>query len=108
MIVSPSTFYLSPTLFLVVDLLFQSELVCWVPETTPSELERATAGALEAYRKWRDVPIQQRQRVFFRLQQLIREHTEELAVSITTEQGQTNNILYHYALSIYIFYQYIL
>ena len=67
-----------------------------MPETTPSELERATTGALAAYRKWRDVPIQQRQRVFFRLQQLIREHTEELAVSITTEQGGfTPSMHYH-------------
>jgi len=33
--------------------------------------------------------VQQRQRVFFELQRLIREHTEEIAVCITTEQGKT-------------------
>ena len=93
-----------------------NKLVCWVPESTPDELRRAEEGALAAFKKWRDVPIQQRQvraplqyllhrrrfrprhvtplfpssqRVMFRLQQLIREATEELAVSITTEQGKT-------------------
>ena len=30
-----------------------------------------------------------RQRVFLQLQQLIRDHTEELAASITLEQGKT-------------------
>jgi malonate-semialdehyde dehydrogenase (acetylating) / methylmalonate-semialdehyde dehydrogenase len=35
------------------------------------------------------MPIQQRQRVYFKFQQLIRENTEELARSITVEQGKT-------------------
>jgi hypothetical protein len=35
---------------------------------------------------WREVPIQQRQRVMFKLQHLIRENTEALAESITREQ----------------------
>lgn len=65
------------------------ELLCYVPKTTLEELTRAEKGALEAYRSWREVPIQQRQRVFFKLQHLIREHTEEIALSITTEQGKT-------------------
>lgn len=65
------------------------EIVCRVPQSTPEELARAEAGAKEAFIKWKEVPIQQRQRVFFKFQALIREHTEELAHSITTEQGKT-------------------
>jgi malonate-semialdehyde dehydrogenase (acetylating) / methylmalonate-semialdehyde dehydrogenase len=65
------------------------ELVCRVPQSTPEELARAEAGAKEAYLAWKEVPIQQRQRVFFKFQALIREHTEALAHSITIEQGKT-------------------
>mmetsp|Transcript_28534 Transcript_28534/g.47919 ORF Transcript_28534/g.47919 Transcript_28534/m.47919 type:complete len:304 (-) Transcript_28534:2369-3280(-) len=65
------------------------ELLCRVPQSTPEELQRAEAGAIEAFKKWKEVPVQQRQRVMFKLQALIREHTEELALSITREQGKT-------------------
>jgi malonate-semialdehyde dehydrogenase (acetylating)/methylmalonate-semialdehyde dehydrogenase len=37
------------------------EVVCRVPQSTPEELKRAEAGAIEAFKTWRDVPIQQRQ-----------------------------------------------
>ncbi|KAJ1442283.1 methylmalonate-semialdehyde dehydrogenase [Ochromonadaceae sp. CCMP2298] len=65
------------------------ELLCLVPQSTPEELSRAEQGAVEAFKTWKEVPVQQRQRVFFKLQALIREHTEEIAVSITREQGKT-------------------
>ena len=65
------------------------EVVSLLPQTTPEELARAEAGAQEAYLKWKEVSISQRQRVFFKFQQLIRDHTENLAHSITTEQGKT-------------------
>eukprot|EP01041_Mallomonas_annulata_P002592 gene2592-5067_t len=65
------------------------EVVGLVPLSTPDELCNAEKGASDAYLSWRDVPVQQRQRVFFNFQRLIREHTEELALNITTEQGKT-------------------
>lgn len=65
------------------------ETVCLVPQSTKEELERAAAGAAEAFKTWREVPVQQKQRIYFKLQALIREHTEALALSITTEQGKT-------------------
>lgn len=65
------------------------EIVCMVPKSTIEELREAELGACEAFKLWKEVPIQQKQRVFFKLQHLIREYTEELAVSITTEQGKT-------------------
>jgi acyl-CoA reductase-like NAD-dependent aldehyde dehydrogenase len=60
-----------------------------VPKSTNAELKEAELGAYEAFKLWKEVPVQQKQRVFFKLQHLIREYTEELAVSITTEQGKT-------------------
>ncbi|CAM9391735.1 unnamed protein product, partial [Phaeothamnion confervicola] len=65
------------------------ELVCETPQSTHAEMEAAVASASEAFQKWRLMPVQQRQRVFFNLQQLIRDNTEQLAHSITTEQGKT-------------------
>jgi malonate-semialdehyde dehydrogenase (acetylating)/methylmalonate-semialdehyde dehydrogenase len=65
------------------------EVVCQVPCSTDEELRRAEAGATAAFKTWKEVPVQQRQRVFFKFQDLIRSHTEELALSITTEQGKT-------------------
>ena len=65
------------------------ELVVNVPQSTPEELQRAVEGAQEAFLKWREVPVQQRQRVFFKLQQLVRDNTETLAQLIILEGGKT-------------------
>jgi delta 1-pyrroline-5-carboxylate dehydrogenase len=37
------------------------EILGYVPQSTREELERAEKGAYEAYKKWKEVPIQQRQ-----------------------------------------------
>ena len=66
-----------------------NELIGLVPQSTPSELKEAEEGAQAAFKKWKEVPVQQRQRVMFKFQALIREHTEDLAASITKEQGKT-------------------
>jgi malonate-semialdehyde dehydrogenase (acetylating)/methylmalonate-semialdehyde dehydrogenase len=65
------------------------EVVCTVPDATKAELDAAVAAAVRAAPAWAATPVQQRQRIFFKLQALIREHTEELAASITREQGKT-------------------
>ncbi|CAM9398519.1 unnamed protein product, partial [Laminaria digitata] len=64
-------------------------LVCRVPRSTHEEMEAAVSSAQEAFLSWRDVPVQHRARVMFKLQGLIRERTEELAAIITMEQGKT-------------------
>ena len=66
-------------------------LVALTPESTPAELREASDGAQEAFRAWREVPVQQRARVNLRLQALIRDerNTEALAAAITREQGKT-------------------
>ncbi|KAM3569187.1 hypothetical protein VYU27_008714 [Nannochloropsis oceanica] len=65
------------------------ELLGRVPESTQGELDAAVAAASAAFPAWRDTPVQQRQRVMFKLQHLIRERTDDLAESITREQGKT-------------------
>ncbi|OQR87910.1 methylmalonate-semialdehyde dehydrogenase, mitochondrial precursor [Achlya hypogyna] len=66
-----------------------NEVVCQVPEATQAEMQAAADAAKEAFKTWKEVPIQHRQRVMLKLQALVREHTEELAHSITKEQGKT-------------------
>ncbi|CAB1121155.1 ALDH [Ectocarpus sp. CCAP 1310/34] len=63
--------------------------VCRVPRSTSAEMEAAVSSSKEAFSTWRHVPVQHRSRVMFKLQGLIRERTEELAASITLEQGKT-------------------
>lgn len=42
------------------------EVVCQVPQSTPEELQRAEEGAKEAFKKWKEVPVQQRQVSIFK------------------------------------------
>ena len=63
--------------------------IAQVPQSTPSELESAVASAKTAFESWRNVPIQQRQRVMLKYQDLIRQYTDDIANLITLEQGKT-------------------
>ncbi|KAL0335037.1 UNVERIFIED_CONTAM: Methylmalonate-semialdehyde dehydrogenase [acylating], mitochondrial [Sesamum radiatum] len=65
------------------------EVVSRVPLTTKDEFKSAVAAAKEAFPSWRNTPITTRQRVMFKLQDLIRKNTDKLALNITTEQGKT-------------------
>jgi len=66
-----------------------NELVCKVPEATQAEMKHATEVAQKAFQTWREVPVTTRSRYMFKLQQLIVEHTDEIAKSIVQEQGKT-------------------
>lgn len=37
------------------------DLLCMVPQSTPEELQRAEDGAIEAFKTWKEVPVQQKQ-----------------------------------------------
>ncbi|KAK4438080.1 Methylmalonate-semialdehyde dehydrogenase [acylating], mitochondrial [Sesamum alatum] len=65
------------------------EVVSRVPLTTKEEFKSAVAAAKEAFPSWRNTPITTRQRVMFKLQELIRKNMDKLALNITTEQGKT-------------------
>ena len=65
------------------------ELVGKVPESTSAEVQQAIDVAQSTFKEWRNVPIQQRQRVMLQYQSLLREYTEDLAYWITLENGKT-------------------
>lgn len=52
-------------------------------------MRAAAENAAEAFKSWREVPVQQRVRVNLKFQQLIRDNMDALAASITQEQGKT-------------------
>ncbi len=65
------------------------EVVARVPFATREEVELAVATAQEAFQTWRSTSLGARMRIMLKLQQLIREHTGELAELITREHGKT-------------------
>ncbi|BBH09240.1 aldehyde dehydrogenase 6B2 [Prunus dulcis] len=65
------------------------EVVSQVPLTTNEEFKAAVSAAKQAFQSWRHTPVTARQRVMFKLQELIRRDIDKLALNITTEQGKT-------------------
>ncbi|KAG2453906.1 hypothetical protein HYH02_002110 [Chlamydomonas schloesseri] len=60
-----------------------------LPLTTKAEFNAAVKAAADAFPKWRSTPVPTRVRVMFKFQELIRANMEELARSVTMEQGKT-------------------
>ncbi|KAF5207976.1 Methylmalonate-semialdehyde dehydrogenase [acylating] protein [Thalictrum thalictroides] len=65
------------------------EVVSQVPLTTNEEFKAAVSAAKQAFPSWRNTPVTTRQRIMFKLQELIRRDTDKLAKNITMEQGKT-------------------
>lgn len=66
-----------------------NEVLGKVPDMTDKEFNQAVQVAKDAFHDWKLVPIQQRQRIMLKLQQAIRDHTDDLAHLITLENGKT-------------------
>ena len=65
------------------------EVLARVPFATADEVAAAVASAQAAFKSWRKTPIGTRSRIFLKLQQLIREQMDDLAATLTAEQGKT-------------------
>jgi malonate-semialdehyde dehydrogenase (acetylating)/methylmalonate-semialdehyde dehydrogenase len=67
------------------------ELLAKVPygAHTAADVEQAVKAASEAYRSWSQLPVMKRVQPLYKLKQLLEEHAEELARTITTECGKT-------------------
>lgn len=64
------------------------ELIAYVPISSKEDVEQAVKVAKEAFQEWKDVPVPKRARIFFKFQQLLVDHWEELAELITIENGK--------------------
>lgn len=64
------------------------EIVGRVPDATDAQLDTAVSAAQRAFAAWRTTPVDERRTVLAACASVVREHTEELAVLLTTEQGK--------------------
>jgi malonate-semialdehyde dehydrogenase (acetylating) / methylmalonate-semialdehyde dehydrogenase len=55
---------------------------------TVEEVGRAVSAAQEAYTSWRAVSLSRRQEFFFRIRQLVRDRTDDIARILTNEHGK--------------------
>jgi malonate-semialdehyde dehydrogenase (acetylating)/methylmalonate-semialdehyde dehydrogenase len=64
------------------------EVLARVPFSTQAEIGEAISAAQKAFTTWKNTPIPARARIFFKLQELIRNNLDRLASSITAELGK--------------------
>ncbi|KAI6646652.1 Methylmalonate-semialdehyde dehydrogenase, mitochondrial-like [Oopsacas minuta] len=66
-----------------------NEVITRVPCATQDEMKAAVDSAQSSFASWSEQSVLSRQRVMFRLQELIRENQGKIAKLITEEQGKT-------------------
>jgi malonate-semialdehyde dehydrogenase (acetylating)/methylmalonate-semialdehyde dehydrogenase len=66
-----------------------NNLVTRVPQSTDAELRAAVESAQKAFPAWKNTSVMARQQIMFKFTNLVREHWDRLAASITLEQGKT-------------------
>lgn len=59
-----------------------------VPVTTESEMTRAIESAERAFLEWRNVPVPTRVRYFFKYQELLKKHQDDIAQILCEENGK--------------------
>lgn len=64
------------------------EVIARVPISSKEDVEDAVRAAAEAFQTWKDVPVPKRARMLFKFHQLLVDHWDELAESITIENGK--------------------
>ncbi|KAM7261914.1 hypothetical protein ACFE04_020991 [Oxalis oulophora] len=65
------------------------QVVSRAPLTTYEEFKEAVQAAKKAFTSWRNTPVTTRQRIMFKLRELIQRDIDKLAMNITIEQGRT-------------------
>ncbi len=60
-----------------------------VPFSTARDVDQAVAAAQEAFLKWREVPPAVRARYLFKLKALLEQHFDDVAATVTRENGKT-------------------
>ncbi|HZU43993.1 MAG TPA: CoA-acylating methylmalonate-semialdehyde dehydrogenase [Terriglobales bacterium] len=66
-----------------------NEVLARVPLSTKADVGRAVDAAAAAFPAWRETPAEERIQYLFKLKNLLEEHFEDLARSITIENGKT-------------------
>jgi malonate-semialdehyde dehydrogenase (acetylating)/methylmalonate-semialdehyde dehydrogenase len=64
-------------------------VIARVPYAAAGDIDHAAHTAHEAFLKWRDVPVVDRVQVLYRFKELLEKHAEDLARTLTSENGKT-------------------
>src|SRR5712692_3584714 len=65
------------------------EVIAQVPYATAEDIDRVARAAHEAFLKWREVPVVDRVQVLYRYKDLLEKHADDLAHTLTSENGKT-------------------
>src|ERR671939_2108941 len=65
------------------------EVIGRTPMSTAEDVDLAVQAATKAFPAWRDTPVNARAQVLYRLKQLMEQHFDELARTVTTDHGKT-------------------
>lgn len=60
-----------------------------VPMATDQEMHEAVESAKSAFKEWKEVPVPERVRFFFKYQQLLKDNMDEVAKVLCQENGKT-------------------
>src|SRR5579862_7317060 len=63
--------------------------IAQVAYATEDDVDRTVRAAHAAYLKWRDVPVVERMQPLYRYKMLLEKHQNDLAATLTTENGKT-------------------
>ncbi|MBA4601619.1 CoA-acylating methylmalonate-semialdehyde dehydrogenase [Thermoactinomyces mirandus] len=64
------------------------EVIAFVPISTKEEVDESVKAAKTAFETWKNVAVPKRARILFKYQQLLVDHSDELAKLITVENGK--------------------
>lgn len=65
------------------------KVIARVPLCTATDVDRAVQSAVAAQPAWAETPVVERARVMFRFRELIAQHADDIARSVTREHGKT-------------------
>jgi malonate-semialdehyde dehydrogenase (acetylating)/methylmalonate-semialdehyde dehydrogenase len=65
------------------------QAIAQVPYATAEDVDRTARAAHAAFLEWREVPAVDRVQVFYRYKNLLEKHAEEIARTLSTENGKT-------------------
>lgn len=66
-----------------------NELIAQVPCTTKQEIDQTVQVAKEAFKTWKNVPVTERARLFFKYQEVLKQNQKDLARILSQENGKT-------------------
>ena len=65
-----------------------NEILSYVPYSAKEEMDKAVQIAKQAFKEWREVPVPERARLFFKYQEALKERQEEIAEILAEENGK--------------------